>query len=57
MEVFTEGLLILAIDLGPLFALLLVCGFLADYVLPHCPRVIRFLEWVFDVDLEGDYDE
>lgn len=57
MSEFIESLLIVAIYLLPLFAVLLVCGVLADYVLPHCPRLIRFMERVFDVDLEGGYED
>lgn len=58
MEFFTEAFLILAIYLGPLFTALLVCGLISDCVLPRCPRLLHFLERVFDVDLEGDlYDE
>ena len=57
MDVFVEDLLIMAIYLRPLFGVLLVCVLLADYVLPRCPRLIRFLDWVFDIDLEGDFDD
>ena len=57
MSEFIESLLIVAIYLLPLFVVLLVCGVLADYVLPHCPRLIRFMERVFDVDLEGGYED
>ena len=57
MEVFVEDLLIVAIYLGPWLMVLAACTFLADYVLPRCPRLIRFLEQVFDVDLEGDFDD
>ena len=52
-----EDFVITAIMLGPLFGVLTVCTFLSDYVLPRCPRLLHFLERVFDVDLEGGYDD
>ncbi len=43
--------------LCPFIVLLAVGGFLADYVLPRCPRLIRFLERTFDIDLgDDDYE-
>lgn len=43
--------------LCPFIVLLAVGGFLADCVLPRCPRLIRFLERTFDIDLgDDDYE-
>lgn len=53
MENMIDGLLIMAIDLLPLFFLLWLGGVFADYVLPHCPRLLRFIERILQVDLEG----
>lgn len=47
----------MAIVLGPFFGLLAVGGIISDYVLLCCPRLIRFLERVLDVDLGGNDDE
>ncbi len=57
METFVEDCAIMAIVLGPFFGLLAVGGIISDYVLPRCPRLIRFLEHVLDIDLGGSDDE
>lgn len=57
MEVFVEDLLILSIYLGPLFGALLLCRLLADYVMPHFPRLLHFIERILDIDLEGGFDD
>ena len=57
METFVEDCAIIAIELGPFFGLLAVGGIISDYVLPRCPRLIRFLEHVLDIDLGGSDDE
>ena len=49
-----ENLVIVAILLAPFCFGLAVCGFIADYVLPCCPRLTRFLERLFDVDMGGN---
>ena len=54
MEETLWGLAVTAIYLCPFLALLVVGGFLADYVLPRCPRLLRFLSRVLDVDLSDD---
>ena len=57
METFVEDCAIMAIVLGPFFGLLAVGGIISDYMLPRCPRLIRFLERIFDIDLGGYDDE
>lgn len=53
MENVIDGLLIMAIYLLPLFFALWIGGIFADYVLPRCPRLLRFIERVLQVDLGG----
>lgn len=57
MDTFIEDLLIMAIYLGPLFGALAACGLLSDYVMPHCPRLLHFIERILDIDLEGGFDD
>lgn len=47
----------MSIVLGPFFAVLAIGGIISDYILPRCPRLIRFLERVLDIDLGGYDDE
>ena len=54
MENLIDGLIVVGIYVLPFLAILCVGGFFSDYVLPRCPRLIRFLERVLDVDLEDD---
>ena len=34
--------------------LLCLAGFLADVVLPRCPRLTRLFEWLFQIDLSDE---
>ena len=57
MENTIADAVITMLFLCPFLVLLAVCGFLADYVLPRCPRLIRFLERTLDIDLEDEVYE
>ena len=54
MEQMIADAAIIALYLAPFLLLLSLGGFLADRVLPHCPRVLKFLERVLQVDLGGE---
>ena len=52
-----DGSITVSVILCPLFLLLAVGGLIADYLMPRCPRLIRFLERVLHIDLGGnDYE-
>jgi len=46
-----EGFAIIGIYLAPLMAALAIGGIFSDFILPRCPRLLCFLEWVFGIDL------
>ena len=54
MEGAIDGFVIMAIYLLPLLAALSICGLLADYVLPRCPRLLRLIERILQVDFDGE---
>ena len=53
MENIIADAAIVALYISPFLLLLGLCGYLADYVLPRYPRLLRFFERLFDVDLGG----
>mgnify|MGYP006916227409 CR=1 FL=1 len=53
MESMVADAAIIFLYLAPFLLLLSLCGFLADHVLPRCPRLLKFLERVLQVDLGG----
>ena len=53
MEDMVAEAAVMAIYICPFLLLLLLCGYLADHVLPRCPRLLKFLERILQVDLGG----
>lgn len=53
MEDMVAEAAVMAIYICPFLLLLLLCGYLADHVLPRCPHLLRFLERILQVDLGG----
>lgn len=51
MNDMMEGLAIVIIYLAPLMVALAIGGIISDCILPRCPRLLCFLEWVFGIDL------
>ncbi len=43
----------LSVTLGPLFGALAVGGIVSDIILPRCPRLLRALGRLLNVDLGG----
>ena len=54
MENTVADAAIIFLYLAPFLLLLEPGGVLADYVLPRCPRLLKFLERVLQVDLGGE---
>lgn len=50
---YIDGIVMLAAYMGGLMALLAAGCVFADYVLPRCPRLIRFCERILDINLGG----
>lgn len=53
----TYGLFLLAAYAAGMLGLLVICGVLADIVLPRCGRVRRFFERLFSVELEAECEK
>ena len=53
MENMVADATIIFLYLAPFLLLLCLGGYLADHVLPRCPRLLKFLERVLQVDLGG----
>ena len=55
MENVAEGVVLMSIYLGPFFlALAIGVFFFTDYILPRCPRLLRLLERLLQIDLGSD---
>lgn len=54
MEDVAEGVVLMSIYLGPFFLALAIGGFFTDYILPRCPRLLRLLERLLQIDLGSD---
>ena len=54
MESMIADAAIIALYVCPFLLLLVLGGALADYVLPRCPRLLKFLERILQVDLSGE---
>ena len=51
MAEWCEGAAIVLIYIVPFMAVLVVGGIISDVILPRCPRLLRWLEKLLDVDL------
>lgn len=51
MAEMAEGAVIVLIYILPILAVLTVGGIISDVILPRCPRLLRWLEKLLDVDL------
>lgn len=54
MENMVADAAIIFLYLAPFLLLLSLGGYLSDHVPPRCPRVLKFLERVLQVDLGGE---
>lgn len=56
MENLIADAAIVALYALPFFLLLALGSALADYVLPRCPKLLKFLEKILEVDLGSNDD-